>query len=80
MNIIDNTSASKIQSNAKDNYTRQFEMPQRKSILRTLAILYLQYSLVVYRSVSMETIKSRLILEKCLSKETIVIFANFYYI
>lgn len=80
MNIIDNTSASKIQSSAKDNYPRQFEMPQRKSILRTRAILYLQYSLVVYRSVSMETIKRRLILEKRLSKEKIVIFANFYYI
>lgn len=80
MNIIDNTSASKIQSSAKDNYTRQFEMPQRKSILRTRAILYLQYSLVLYRSVSMETIKRRLILEKRLSKEKIVIFANFYYI
>lgn len=52
-------------------------MLQRKSILTTCAIFYLQDSFAVYRSVSMETIKSRVTLGKRLAKETTLVFTKF---
>ena len=63
---------------AKDNNTMSFELPQRKGILTTSAILSLKDSFAVYSSVPMET--RRLILGKRLAKDTALIFATFSYI